>query len=498
MNVNRRQTITLIAAASATPLLGLGPFTALADQQPANPPLNPEQARDIARQVFLWGMHPVALYHLRYNIAQNQKSPRYAGINRLTLSRTLPRAMPRGGTTPNATTLYGRAMLDLSREPVVITVPPIDKRYWSLQLADNYARWWHMIGNQFNVPGPVRRLIVGPNWSGKLPADFVGEEIVQSTSDFAVALWRIALTDDTPQELASLNTVMDRVTLMPLSRWIAGGKQEARAEDLPLIPANYPTFAGMETVREPGRVKGTDFLRWVSLILNDPSFSKQADGHKELEAFARFAQLGLKAGQPFDPDSLPAPIQAAIDAGIEDGKKAVLAQIDQGLGANMNGWSMSTDLGYRDSDWLMRAVYGYIAILGPIPSRSHTGSLALRDADGQPLSGEHRYTVTFDLANMPPVTEFWEMPLYDREGYFVDNPINRYSLNSFMLERGKLHTTGGKLVIFVQHDAPSTAEQRRNWLPAPKGGFQFAARFYGAHGPLIDGSYAMPAIVRVG
>ncbi|MOA42655.1 hypothetical protein D3C78_1647240 [compost metagenome] len=67
-----------------------------------------------------------------------------------------------------------------------------------------------------------------------------------------------------------------------------------------------------------------------------------------------------------------------------------------------------------------------------------------------------------------------------------------------MLERGKLHTTGGKLVIFVQHDAPSTAEQRRNWLPAPKGGFQFAARFYGAHGPLIDGSYAMPAIVRVG
>ena len=75
--------------------------------------------------------------------------------------------------------------------------------------------------------------------------------------------------------------------------------------------------------------------------------------------------------------------------------------------------------------------------------------------------------------------EFWEIPLYDREGYFHDNPIDRYSLNSYMLKQGKLHTADGKLVIYVQNDEPKDANQRKNWLPAPKEGFQFAARFYG-------------------
>ena len=63
------------------------------------------------------------------------------------------------------------------------------------------------------------------------------------------------------------------------------------------------------------------------------------------------------------------------------------------------------------------------------------------------------------------------MPLYDRDGYFADNPIYRYSLNSYMLTRGKLHTEDGKVVIYVQADEPKDANQKKNWLPAPKGGF---------------------------
>ena len=130
-------------------------------------------------------MHPVAIYHQRYNFTQNEKSPRYVGINRLSWDRKPQKALPHLVTTPNATTLYGFAMLDLSKEPVVITVPGIKDHYWSVQLYDNYARWWHLIGSQFNAPGPVRRLLIGPNWSGKLPSGFVGADIVQSPSDFA-------------------------------------------------------------------------------------------------------------------------------------------------------------------------------------------------------------------------------------------------------------------------------------------------------------------------
>jgi hypothetical protein len=66
-----------------------------------------------------------------------------------------------------------------------------------------------------------------------------------------------------------------------------------------------------------------------------------------------------------------------------------------------------------------------------------------------------------------------------------------------MLERRKLHTEDDKLVIYVQHDEPTDPNQRRNWLPAPKDGFRFTARFYGAATPLIDGRYDMPGVVRM-
>jgi hypothetical protein len=310
-------------------------------------------------------------------------------------------------------------------------------------------------------------------------------------------LARVALTDDTAAELKVVNGIQDGITIMSLSQWIAAGQKDVRGEDVPLTRGNYPTYPGMEAVKEPGKLGGVEFLRWISLVLNDPVFTKQTDGHHEITAFTQFERLGLKAGQPFDPSKLPADIATAVNSGIEDGRKAVMAQMEKGSGVERNGWGLSSDLGYKDTDWLERARYGLIAVLAPVPSRSHTGAFCLKDSKGRALSGEHRYTITFDLNDMPPVTEFWEIPLYDREGYFYDNPIDRYSLNSYMLKRDKLHTEGGKLVINVQSDEPKEANQRKNWLPAPKEGFQFAARFYGPGTALIDGSYNMPGVVRL-
>ena len=189
---------------------------------PAQDKLTPAEAKAVGKEAFLWGMHPVAIYHLRYNQAQNEKSPAYSGINRLRWYRKPITAADRFATTPNATTLYGVALLDLSTEPVVLTVPEIKDHYWSIQFADNYARWWPlMVGSQFNAPGPLRRLLVGPNWKGKVPAEFVGADIMQSPSDFVAVTARLALTDDTPEELKRVNGIQDSITLMSLRAWEA-------------------------------------------------------------------------------------------------------------------------------------------------------------------------------------------------------------------------------------------------------------------------------------
>ena len=41
-----------------------------------------------------------------------------------------------------------------------------------------------------------------------------------------------------------------------------------------------------------------------------------------------------------------------------------------------------------------------------------------------------------------------------------------------------------------------TSQSKRPWLPAPAGGFEFAARFYGPATPVIDGRYDMPGVAR--
>ena len=66
-----------------------------------------------------------------------------------------------------------------------------------------------------------------------------------------------------------------------------------------------------------------------------------------------------------------------------------------------------------------------------------------------------------------------------------------------MLKRGKLHTEGGKLVIYVQHDEPTDPKQRQNWLPAAEGRLPVRRPLLRPYTPLIDGSYNMPGVVRV-
>src|SRR5262245_9897951 len=98
------------------------------------------------------------------------------------------------------------------------------------------------------------------------------------------ATGRVALRDTTPEEIAAVNSIQDSIAVLPLSQWLKAGKKPVWVEDIPATPAKYPTYPGMEDVKEPGKLAGGEFLRWVSLALNDDSFTKQTDGHAEVMA----------------------------------------------------------------------------------------------------------------------------------------------------------------------------------------------------------------------
>lgn len=111
MKPNRRQTIAALMGAATAPSLAVGVTSAAAQ---TSLQLSPDQARAIAKEIFLWGMHPVAIYHMRYNHAQNEKRPSYVGLGRLKWERAAKTA-ERFATTPNATALYGIGFYDLSK-----------------------------------------------------------------------------------------------------------------------------------------------------------------------------------------------------------------------------------------------------------------------------------------------------------------------------------------------------------------------------------------------
>lgn len=163
---------------------------------------------------------------------------------------------------------------------------------------------------------------------------------------------------------------------------------------------------------------------------------------------------------------------------------------------NMNGWGVVRNDGGFETRWMDRAIIADAAWGAPDKNISHGGAFLFTDADGKPFSGKNKYTLTFDMNDLPPVTQFWSIPIYDANGYFVANEINRYTVNSFMLASGELMPKDGKLVIYIQHEKPSNPEQAKSWLPAPAEGFRFTARFYGPYAPLTNGTYNMPKVFK--
>ena len=114
------------------------------------------------------------------------------------------------------------------------------------------------------------------------------------------------------------------------------------------------------------------------------------------------------------------------------------------------------------------------------------------DADGEPLHSDHNYVLRFEDDRIPPVEAFWSLTLYGEDGFFVENPIDRYALRDHELtEDGD-----GSVEIRIGREAPS-GEPESNWLPAPtEGAFSLMLRLYSPDGSVLEGDWTPPEVVR--
>ena len=284
-----------------------------------------------------------------------------------------------------------------------------------------------------------------------------------------------------------------------MSDWLKNGDAGVAQSDRPIVKGDFKVYTRLPSfaVGQVDKQTSEDFFILLNMGLNDSSMTLMADSRLEAEMLSQLKTIGIGPGLDFSWASLSAETKAALDTGFKAGFDQVRQALKTGL-VDMNGWQALRNSGRFQTDWLDRAVMADAGWAGPDKNISHAAAFRFTDADNSPLNGSNTYTLTFDMNNLPPVTVFWSIPIYNADGYFVANEIDRYTINSFMLKRNELTVTDGKLVIYVQHNKPEDPAKQKNWLPAPPAGFRFTARFYGPYQALVDGSYKMPAPVKTG
>ena len=208
-------------------------------------------------------------------------------------------------------------------------------------------------------------------------------------------------------------------------------------------------------------------------------------------AFARQAErIGVTLADGFKFENLDDAAVAGLKHAILDAQ-SIIEHRERRLAPRQPGgtWMVSYDAASLD-DWLFRAAVGWKHVWGDLASELLL-PMAFRDADGQPLSGERKYTMHFAPGQLPP-TRYWRISMYDMEGFFVDNPLQRYGIGN-MAEKPELNGDGS-LTIFLQNDSPGMAKEA-NWLPAPKEAFFLVMRMYQPEEKMYRGEYVLPSLV---
>lgn len=458
--------------------LGLLPFSAHLSAQAAEP-LTPARARAIAKEAYIYGFPIVDNYRVQYAYNVDKTSPEYrGGWNQIVNIARVYTPDDVTIQTPNSDTPYSFVALDLRAEPIVLTVPKLEKnRYFSIQLIDAYTFNFAYVGSRATGNGGGTFMIAGPDWKGAKPANVT--KVIRCETNLALAAYRTQLFG--PEDLESVKKIQAAYKAQPLSGFLGQTAfKSAPAIDFikPLTPEAQKT--------------SLDFFKVLNFVLQ---FCPTVSSEKTL--MARFERIGIGAGKTFDPGKLAPEIRDAIQAGMADAwteyntfKKE---KVDAGKVASGDLFGTRA---YLKNNYLYRMAGAVIGIYGNSKEEAMYPFFNL-GSDGKPLDGSKRYTVRFAPGQLPPANVFWSLTLYKLpESLLFANPINRYLLNSPMLPQFKKDPDGG-YTFYVQNESPGK-DKEANWLPAPKGPFMVVCRIYWPNEAALAGKWKQPPMTVAG
>ena len=441
-----------------------------------------EETKAIAEQGFIYGLPIVMNYAVMYEAFVDKSSSQYkTNFNQIFNEARVFTYKDTTVVTPNSDTPYSFLWADLRAEPLVISVPAVEKeRYYSAQFCDGNTFNYGYIGSRATGIEAGDYLLAGPDWNGETPSGI--KKVFHATTQFSLVLFRTQLfgADDMPNVIK----VQEGYKAQPLSTYL---HQPAP----PAAPAiNFPPIT-------KDMVK-TNFFQYLDFALQ---FAPAGPEEKEIRT--QLARIGIGAGKKFSFDALDLEHKLEVGLGMKAGEK----KIDEAVanaGKSINGWRVAAVFGdrqYFNGDWLLRAaaaqagIYGNDAVEAMYPMSRWDVTGATRDGS------KHNYTLTFPAGQFPPVNAFWSATMYDgKSQLLIENPINRYLINSPMLPDMKANADGS-LTLYIQKDSPG-ADKESNWLPAPNDTIYLVMRLYWpkTEAPSIlppgEGKWKPPGIVQ--
>jgi hypothetical protein len=356
--------------------------------------------------------------------------------------------------TPNNDTVYSGAVLDFGDEPMIVSLPDIEDRYWSLQVADPYTDNQFYVGSRPTGGKGGHHAFVAPGWKGELPPGVVEHRM---NYDSAMIALRIGVIPGDEADLRGLNKLQRQAKITSLGNFADESKRGQAT--IPAAAFTRPHFEG-----------DLAFYQMMAAMM-----TRFPPAPQHAAVVNQFKLIGLEPGRPFNPDALDEPTRRGLIRALATGPQIMKWKVKYRGTPYPTRWN-NLHPGTYNFDYFDRAA-GALEGLFVHDREEAVYFSTYESADANFLDGSKNYRLHFDKDELPPTLDngFWSLTMYGLDFQLVHNPIDRFSIGD--RTPGLQYNADGSLDIYIQSTPPEGRES--NWLPSPPDGiFRVNYRIY--------------------
>jgi hypothetical protein len=429
--------------------------------------LSDAQLEDIVRRSYQY----VAMFNVNNKFAHDEEFMMYTGgYNRVFANTTLADHRVSQIARPNNDTLYAGAMVDVTKEPMVMRLPAFDSVFVSLMVTayDHYVNipMSTSLGDFQESSTILFYSARTPGYDGK-PVNGV-DTVHELTGDFASAVIRVMPHAAEPERMQGNLAAMKGLEIVPLSEFLG-----EMGESPDFIPWGNPPVVERNLTLKEDKARfpefGSDFdvfedrlLEVMQFVVNHSTFDPKDDLDTAL--LKALEPLGVAPGKEWDPDAVVDLDGDAVRAKAEEVFQEVLTTSFDPSYSAANILKLFQPKGEMELEFLTLQ-----SIVGPIgqPAREAVYPPVVA-ADGKPMNAMFDYEIVMAAGEMPPVKAFWSTTLYDSDnGFFIPNDHFKYSVGE---NAGfKLDENGGIRIVIAANRPDDVPEE--NWLPINRGDY---------------------------